>query len=183
VTIQDIFDAQDKDRALIEQFKTRFRKFTDLIQELGDNYALNNAYRLLQESQGLLEELAAVGGPLEREERFLSAMERSLMESLSKTVPDEAADMEKTRTRSCLARIPFLAQTASDYRPIPNDDVIQALLTEDLKTISSIGMAGRAFGPGFTPSDADIRNALDAAVEQGYSKPTAEKILAAWVGC
>lgn len=182
VTVQEIFDAQDKDRELIERFRGRFGKFTDLVKELGDNYAPKNAHKLLQESQVLLEELAVVGGPFQREERFLIAMERSLMESLAKTAPDEAADLEKIRARSYLARIPFIAQTASDHRPIPDDEVVPALLAEEIDCIGSVGKAGRAFGPDFVPTDADIRKALDAAVERGYSKATAGEILAAWGG-
>ena len=57
---------------------------------------------------------------------------------------------------------------------------IPTLLSEDLATISFEGYRSRAFAPNYRPNEVDIRNHLDIAIKQGFSKDRAAKIIAAW---
>jgi chemotaxis regulatin CheY-phosphate phosphatase CheZ len=182
VTIQEILDAQEKDSALLQRFKEKFEKIfhNEDIPESEKNNSLAYASSMLQETQNLLEEAAGIGGNLNRELNMLQALEDKLIKFMNDAAPNAAEILEKARSVSSLARMPFLAQ--SKNKTIPENEIVPSLLAENLDSIAAMGVVSRALGKDFTPSDADIRVALDNAVEYGFSKQRAGKILAAWGG-
>lgn len=183
VTIQEILDAQKKDSALLLQFKEKFTSFyNECMCEMKRNNSLDSASSLLQETMSMLEEATAIGGNLERESGALEVLEESLIKSMNKAMPDGAEILEKAHSLSSMKRVPFFAQSVGKYKAISEDEVVPSLIAEDLETIETMGILSRAFGPDFKPGDADIRAALDEAVERGFSRQRAGKVLTAWAG-
>ncbi len=183
ITIQEILDAQEKDLVLLQQYKKKFEAFyNDKMRAMSQGSSIEYALSLLQQVQDMLEEAAAVGGNLEREQDVLLTLETSLIKSMNDAMPDGAEQLERGRSLSLMARIPFFAQSGGKHKTIIESEVAASLLSEDLETIKSMGIISRSFGPNFKPRDADIRTTLDAAVERGFSKQRAGKILSAWVG-
>lgn len=183
ITIQEIHDAQEKDLSLLQQYKKKFESFcNDRMHEMSQNSSVKYALSLLQETQDMLEEAAAVGGNLEREQDVLQTLEKSLIKSMNDAMPDGADQLDQALSLSLMARIPFFAQSGGKHKTILEDEVAVSLLSEDLATIKAMGIVSRSFGRNFKPGDADIRTTLDVAIERGFSKQRAGKILSAWAG-
>ncbi len=183
ITIQEILDAQEMDLVFVKQYKKKFESFcSDKMRAMSQHSSVANALSLLQETQDMLEEAAAVGGNLEREQDILQTLETSLIKSRNDAMPDGAEQLEQARSLSLMARIPFFAQSGGKHKTIIESEVAASLLSEDLETIKAMGIVSRSFGPNFKPSEADIRTTLDTAVECGFSKQRAGKILSAWAG-
>lgn len=182
VTILEIMGAQEKDSSILQQFKKKFEDFYNECSLEKRNSTLEYASSLLQETQGMLEEAAAVGGNLEREVEVLQSLEESLIKAMNESMFDGADLLKQAHNLSLMARVPFFAQSVGKHKCIPENEVVSSLLAEDLDTIETMGFASRSFGPDFKPNDVDIKVALDVAVERGFSRQRAGKILTAWVG-
>ena len=77
-------------------------------------------------------------------------------------------------------RTPFIRQLGRKDTPILESEEVPALLSEDLLTISLVGLGSRSFAPNFKPSTADIKIHLYEAVRHGFDKEYAEQIINAW---
>jgi len=183
VTIGEILDAQERDRVLQKEFKIKFGTFIqESKREMKTNNSLGYLSYLLQETQSMIEEASAISGDIGGEAEELLKLEELLINSLNDAMPDGAERLKEAQNMSYLSRMPFIALSTGKHRTIPDNEVVPSLLAEDLKIINFIGSVSRSFGPDFRPRDADIRSALDKAVDRDFSKQRAAKILAAWVG-
>jgi len=110
---------------------------------------------------------------------MLESIEEDMIQHLNRSMPAGTDLLQKAKSLSMTARIPFLAQSKRKDTPIFPGEEIPTLLSEDLETISFIGHLSRTF-PGFRPSAADIKGHLDAAVRQGFDRERAIVLLTAW---
>lgn len=183
VTIQEILDAQEKDLTLLQQYKKKFESFcNNQMRKMNQNNSAEYVLSLLQETQDMLEEAAALGENLEPEQDVLQTLEKALIKSMNDAMPDGAEQLDRAQSLSLMARIPFFAQSGGKHKTILENEVAASLLSENLETIKAMGIVSRSFGPNFKPGEADIRTTLDVAVGRGFSKQRAGKILSAWAG-
>lgn len=133
----------------------------------------------IQKVQGMLEEAASIGGPIQKAIRMLESIEEDMIQHLNRSMSDGADLLNKAKSLSLTARIPLLAQMRRKDTPILSSEEIPSILSEDIEIISTIGKISRSF-PGFRPCEDDIRNHLDAAVKQGFDRKRANELLDAW---
>jgi len=133
----------------------------------------------LQKVQGFLEEAASIGGDVGDLIKISEHLEEKTMEYLNKKTPEGRHLLEEAHSLSVVARTPFLAQRKRKDTPILESEEVPTLLSEDLDTISVVGLASRSF-PNFRPSTADIKRHLDEAIRQGFDKEYAQQIINAW---
>jgi len=177
----DIEEAQKRDKVDQDKF---VNKIKDLGIELGksgntSSASIQQTSSVLQEVQALIEEAASIGGDIQNQIQALENAEEQLIQILNQAMPEGSHLLEKTKSLSTTARIPFIAQLKRRNTPILENEEVAALLSEDLATVSLIGYVSRSF-PDFKPSEADIIRQLDYAVRQGFSKEHAQEIMTAW---
>jgi len=136
----------------------------------------------LQKVQNLLEVAAAIGGNIQNAVQMLESTETEMIQHLNQSIPAGADLLEQADSLSKTARIPFIAQSTRKDSPILPEENIATLLSEDLETISAIGIISRSF-PNFKPCEADIKVHLDSSVEQGFDFERATELIAAWNKC
>lgn len=180
VTRKEIEEAKEKDRVEQEQFVQKVNSFVERIKGSDDNVKPNQASKILQETQNLLEEAASIGGAIEVYIQALENTEERLIESLNEAVPNGADLLKQAQSLSILKRSPYIAQVSRKDSPICKDEEIPALLSEDLETIALEGYKSRAFAPEYKPNEAEIKNFLENAVGIGFSRAAADQIIAAW---
>ena len=137
---------------------------------------------ILKEVMELIEEGTAIGGNIEGGLERLASIEEALIQSTNEAMPEGAGVIEKLHRLSCVHRIPYMAQAYNRKNsPILKGEEIPALFSENLETISFAGYVSRTIGaPDSKPCEADIRNNLDKALAQGFSKERAAEIITAW---
>lgn len=181
VTRKEIEEARQRDGLEQQRFAEKARTFADGIVGLQETkMSLDRATEVLKELQELLEEAASIGGDISYPVQTLENTEEALQRSMAEAFPDGAALLKQAQSQSILKRAPYFAQVTRKDSPIPPEEEVPSLLSEDLATISFHGFVSMAFGPSFRPSDTDIRSHLKQAVGQGFSKERAVKIIAAW---
>jgi len=185
VSKNEIDEARQKDHLEQEQFAQKVKSFVERSKNhrdknIGKTIKLDRAQLVLKEIQDLLKEAATIGGPLGGYVQALENMENNIIEILNKAVPDGADLLEQAQSLSISGRIPYFAQTLRNNSPIYKDEQIPTLLSEDLETIAFAGYISRAFAPDYRPNEADIRKFLENALTLGFSKESAEQIIAAW---
>jgi hypothetical protein len=180
ISKKEIKDAQQKDRIEQEQFAKKINSFGERTEIINENIPPNQASSILQEVQNLIEEAAEIGGAIESYIQVLENTENNIIESLNKAVPGGADLLKQAQSLSMLKRSPYIAQISRKDSPIHKDEEIPTLLSEDLETIALEGYKSRAFAPDYRPNEAEIRKYLKDAVNRGFSKEAADKIISAW---
>jgi hypothetical protein len=180
ISKKEIKDAQQKDRIEQEQFAKKINSFIERTKTIDENIPPNQASSILQEVQNLIEEAAEIGGAIESYIQVLENTENNIIESLNRAVPDGADLLKQAQSLSMLKRSPYIAQISRKDSPIHKDEEIPTLLSEDLETIALEGYKSRAFAPDYRPNEAEIRKYLKDAVNRGFSKEAADKIISAW---
>jgi hypothetical protein len=182
VTKDEIIEALEKDRIDQGQFIKKILSFMKRFESLESDILPPQAHSFLMEIQDLLEESASIGGNI-----FLSAQEKlttieeTLMQYLKEAHPDTANKLEKLKSLSILKRSPFSAQVTRNDSPIPKDEIIPALLSEDLAIISIEGSLNRYYKADPLLNDDSIKDYIEKAVNQELiSKSRADQIITAW---
>lgn len=136
----EIAEAQRRDK--IDQ-----DKFVETVKKLGaalDNSENTNPLSTLRDSsslqriQALLEEAASIGGNIQNAIRLLENTEESITQSLNELTPEGKELLEKSKSYSITARIPFIAQLKRKDTPILKSEVVPTLLSEDLGQYQSL---------------------------------------------
>lgn len=174
-------DARRRDKTDQDKFIETVRNLEAVIDNSEKTNPLSTLRRSssLQKIQALLEEAASIGGNIQNAIRLLESTEESIIQSLNASMPEGKNLLQKAKSSSITARIPFLAQLKRKDTPILESEVVPTLLSEDFETISVIGFMSRNF-PDFKPCEMDITKHLDAAIIQGFSKVQAQEIMNAW---
>ena len=120
------------------------------------------------------------GGDIEQIVKVLEGMEKTLIQTLNKEMPEGADNLSKLNNLSSIKRIPYFAQVSMEGSPIPKEEQLSSLLSEDLRTISLAGYMSRALSPNYRPNENDVIDLLDKARKDGFSEVRASKIIAAW---
>jgi hypothetical protein len=176
VSKDDIIQARKKDE--IDQH--RFIKEVQLAGAELENLEYDNRSYAIQRIQALLEEAAAIGGEtIQNAVQLLEQLEEETIQYLNKAMPEGKELLEKSKSLSFMARIPFIAQCKRQDTPILPNEEIPTLLCESFETIATLGFISRSF-PDFKPSGSDIINYLETAVKQGFSKDEAQNLISAW---
>jgi hypothetical protein len=132
-----------------------------------------------QKVQSVLKQGASIGGNIQDAILLLEDTEKQMIEYMEKLIPDGKELLERAISLSRVQRNPYMAQTKREDTPILREEELSTLLSEDLATISVMGLWSRSF-PDFKPSELDARKHLDAAIGQGFSKERAREIMDAW---
>jgi hypothetical protein len=118
-------------------------RFIEAVKKLGavlDNSENTNPLSTLQDSsslqkvQALLEEAASIGGNIQNVIRLLESTEESIIQCLNTSMPEGKDLLEKAKSYSITARIPFIAQLKRKDTPILESEEIPTLLSEDFET-------------------------------------------------
>jgi hypothetical protein len=181
VTQREIEEARRKDTVEQRQLREKVRSFAIRSSTvLMNDQSPTRGASVLKEVQALLGEAASIGGIIDEAIQILEMTEQGLMEALNKAVPEVAEQLELVHSCAVTERSPYLAQLMRKDSRIRKDEEIPTLLTEDSDTISFVGYQSIAFGPHYRPNEADIRSHLEHAVNEGFSKERAARILDAW---
>jgi hypothetical protein len=176
VSKDDIIQARKNDE--IDQH--RFIKEVQLAESELENLEYDNRSYAIQRIQALLEEAAAIGGEtIQNAVQLLEQLEEDTIQYLNKVMPEGKELLEKAKSLSFMARIPFIAQCKRQDTPILPNEEIPTLFCESFETLATLGFISRSF-PDFKPSGSDIRNYLETAVKQGFSKDEAQSLISAW---
>ena len=175
ISKEEIAQARKRDEMDKERFVKEILEFEAQIR----NPVYVDYSSALQKIQGFLEEAASIGGDIGHVIKILEDLEDKTMEYLNEKTPEGNHLLEKAHSYSVVARTPFLAQHKRIDTPILETEQVPTLLSEDLDTISAVGLAIRTFS-NFKPSTEDIRKHLDEAVRQGFNKEYAQQIINAW---
>jgi hypothetical protein len=132
-----------------------------------------------QKVQSVLKQGASIGGNIQDAILLLEDTEKQMIEYMEKLIPDGKELLERAISLSRVQKNPYMAQTKREDPPILREEELSTLLSEDLATISVMGLWSRSF-PDFKPSELDARKHLDAAIGQGFSKERAREIMDAW---
>ena len=133
----------------------------------------------LQKIQAFLDEAASIGGDIGHVIKMLEDLEDKTMKYLNEKTLEKSHLLEETHSLGVAHRTPFLRQSFRKDTPILQSEEVPTLLSEDLATISVVGLLSRSF-PNFKPSTEDIEKHLDVAVRQGFDKEYAQQIINAW---
>jgi hypothetical protein len=183
VTVDEILSAQAADTELQQAFEAKSVQFIESLGSLKDNNTVDRTLELLKASEALAEEAAALGGKAQKLAiETIDRLETALRKMLNDAVPDGADQLAQAEALSIIMRIPYLAQTSSPLKPIPDEETTAALLSENAGIISMVSQMRSNLSPDFKPNDKDVKDALDVAVADGFSKRRAGKIWAAWSG-
>jgi hypothetical protein len=163
ISKKDIEDAREKDRLDQDRF---------IKTALKDPIAR-------QKVQAVLKQGASIGGNIQDAILLLEDTEKQMIEYMEKLIPDGKELLERAISLSRVQKNPYMAQTKREDPPILREEELSTLLSEDLATISVMGLWSRSF-PDFKPSELDARKHLDAAIGQGFSKERAREIMDAW---
>jgi hypothetical protein len=136
---------------------------------------------LLEGFQNLIEEAASIGGEALGQISILEKTEDDIIQQLNLLFPNGKDLLEKGHALSLLARIPYLAQIKRKDSPVLEGEHIATLLSESLEIIALIGYSSR-FWPDFKPTREEIKIHLNEAVQNGFKKTQAQKLLDAWDG-
>jgi hypothetical protein len=181
VTHKEIEEARERDRIEQQRFGEKVKAFAEGIVNMREqNIPMERATSVLKEVQELLEEAASIGGDIAYPVEILKNTEEALLQSMGQTTPAGADLLKRGQSLSILKRLPYFAQFTRKDSPIPAEEEIPALLSEDLDAISFHGFVSRAFAPGYRPNEADIRSHLEKAISRGFSKERAARIINAW---
>ncbi|MDH3975707.1 MAG: hypothetical protein OEV42_15625 [Deltaproteobacteria bacterium] len=175
---QEIEEARQRDREEQDNFNNKLSNFAERTSNL-EEVEVSKISDLLQDLQTLIEEAASIGGDAWEKVPSLENVEENLMNHLNEVLPEGKDLLERAQSLSHIERVPFLAQRKRLNSPIPKDEEIATLLSEDLSTIAVIGSISRNMTD-FKPSTADIEDQLSKAVHQGFSKKNVQKIIKAW---
>jgi hypothetical protein len=176
VSKEEVEQAQKRDEMDKERFIKEFLEFEAEIR----NPLYIEDLSTLEKIQAFLEEAASIGGDIGHIIKTLEDLEDKTIRDLNEKKPEKSHLLDKARSASAVARTPFLRQLLRKDTPILENEVVPTLLTEDLATISAVGLASRSF-PNFRPSTEDITRCLDEAVRGGFDKEYAQKVINAWI--
>jgi hypothetical protein len=181
VSKEEIAEARRKDEIDQDKFIEKVRKLGAELENMEDTCPLSTLQGAssLQIFHALLEEAASIGGNIQSAIHSLETTEQKIIQWLKTSFPEMKEELERWKSLSMTARIPFMAQLKRKDTPILEDEQVPALLSEDFATIAVIGFASRSL-PNFKPSEADLRKYLDAAIRQGFPKERAQEIMNAW---
>ena len=181
VTQREIEEARQKDTEEQQHFTEKFYSFTQRSSTiLKNDQSIFQATLILKEVHALLAEAASIGGNIDDTIQILERTEQALMESMNKALPEGADQLKKLHSLAVTERCSYFAQSMRNDSPIRKDEEIPTLLTEDSETIFFEGYKSSAFGPNYRPNEVDIKSHLDHAVNEGFSKDRAARILDAW---
>ena len=175
ISKEEMAQARKRDKSDRERFVKEIFEFEAEIR----NPLYVDHLSALQKIQGFLEEGGSIGGDIGHVIKTLEDLEDKTMKYLNEKTPEGGHLLEKAHSHSVVARTPFIRQLLRKDTPILEGEKVPALLSEDLDTISAVGLASRSF-PNFTPSTEDIKKHLDEAVRQGFNKEHAQQIINAW---
>lgn len=173
----EIEEAREKDRIEQEIF---FKKIGELTSQLQRKIPIGQASTRAQNIQSLMEEAASIGGKALSIISLLVQIEDDLIQQLISAMPEMKQEFETVKALSSQQRIPYMAQIKRKDTPIPGEEQIPALLSEDLETISALGYISRTSAPELKPIEADITSHLEKAVNNGFSTKRADQIISAW---
>jgi hypothetical protein len=181
VSKEEIAQARRRDEVDQSRFIEKVRKLGGEMDNMEDTRPLSSLQGTssLQKVQDLLEEAASIGGNIQNAIHLLESIEEKIIQLLNTSFPEGKHLLEKAKSLSITARIPFMAQFKRKDTPILVEEQVPTLLSEDFETIAVIGLASRSFA-NFKPSEADIRKHLEAATRQGFPKERAQAIMNAW---
>jgi len=195
VTRKEIEEARKKDLIEQKRFEEQADTFITTVQRSGQSATPVQLATMLKKIRALLEAAAAIGNNVGQYYLRLEDIEKTLQQSLDdiiqqmtdETSPD-ATDETLPQLHSLLKemllkssnRCPYLAQINKDNSPIPEDEHVAALLSEDLITIGIASYMSRSSAPDFRPNDNLVMTHLENAVRQGFSKKRADQIIATW---
>jgi hypothetical protein len=175
VSKEEIAQARKRDKMDKERFVKEILEFEAEIR----NPLYVDDLSVLQKIQAFLEEAASIGGDIGHVIKMLEDLEDKTMKYLNEKTPEKSHLLEEAHSLSVVHRTPFLRQLFRKDTPILQSEEVPTLLSEDLDTISVVGLASRSF-PNFKPSTEGIEKHLDEAVRQGFDKEYAQRIINAW---
>jgi hypothetical protein len=175
VSKEEIAQARKRDEMDKERFLKEILEFEAEIR----NPLYVDDLSALQKIQFFLAEAASIGGDIGHVIKMLEDLEDKMMKYHNEKTPEGSHLLEKAYSYSVVHRTPFLRQLSRKDTPILQSEQVPTLLSEDLASISVIGLASRSF-PNFKPSTEDIEKHLDEAVRKGFDKEYAQQIINAW---
>lgn len=193
---EEIEEAVEKDRIEAQLFKIKHRAFVDsklVVFSSKKNMKPTEASELLLEVMALAEECATYGESVHEEREHLEGTEEILIKSMSEVMPEGAEKLRLFRSYSYVKREDYSAQYDRKVTPILKEELMATLLSEDLEYITRAGITCKNYkldnilpddesrkSPDKLPNTNDIKIFLESAVNGGFSKSRANKIMVAW---
>lgn len=181
VSKKEIDDARSRDIIEQKRFTEKVSAIEVKVRSLDKKIAPDHANSILQEVQELLEEADSIGGNIGEYVQLLEVIEEGLIKSLSEIMDDGEKLLKQAQSLSILKRSPYIAQVSRQDSPILKEEELPTLLSEDLETIAFEGYKSKAFAPDYKPKENDIRDYLQKAVSDGFSKERADELIDAWI--
>ena len=173
VTKKEIDEAKAKDLIEYNQFAEKVKSFSTSLQGMGKAPPAQ-ASSLLKDIMDLLEEAGSIGGSVQSFVQTLESVEEDLMQSLNQAVPNGVDVLKSMYSLSVAARDPYSKQSTRKDSPIREGVKKYRPCFPKIWPPSQFeGYRSRAFAPDYRPNEADIRNHLDIAIKQGFSKERA----------
>jgi len=154
---------------------------------------INTVKTLLQEIMELIQDGAKYGESVNQDVEYLERLEQIFIDLLVDDLPESSDIFRRLVALSSLARDPSTAQYARPDSPIYKNEFIPTLLSEDLQYIHVAAMKCKGYDLDSRPSDADmsnhpsrmpntadVRECLDRAIADGFSKERATEIMTTW---
>ena len=177
---KEIEEALEKDRIDQEHFLKKVNELNAKIKSFGGQITGEQSSAVIKGFHAVMEEGAAIGGKAIDMISDIEKIENTLIQQIVSANPKVKDNLETLQALASTERIPFLAQTKKKDTPILKSEELPTLLSEDLWEISILGDFSRKCDPDFHPNEMDVRSHLEQAIEQGFSKERAARIIAAW---
>lgn len=144
VTLEELAVARARDQRDVEEISTRFQSLLERILQSPNFVQLSHANALREEVDELIERAVSVGGSADDLVPKLEGLRSSLLESMKQTAehdPD-AREGRGVLLPWCSAfHEPVVLQIARKDGPIPPEDLVPRILSEDRSTIRAVASA------------------------------------------
>jgi hypothetical protein len=180
VSVGEIAEARAKDIADLKKFKTDVGKVIKEISSPPDELPFDEVLHLRKTIEHLLIRAAEIGPIANQLRDDLKALYKLVVESLRKACPPEhKSEFDELTADSVRYQQKwtnyFLAQFRRSDKPIPGDEIISSLLTEDVETVRVVAST---LEETVRKDMYDLAVALVAdAQKEGYTVPQAEEKL------
>ena len=138
ITQSRIDDAQRKDEAERRTFMQTFQKLLQQVADLDAQVKVEVILKLKDQIESLYEQCAAIGGHFRAEKQGLSKLHELIIQSILENVTLDQntknqllQEVVEQKKHAALLEYPLVAHLLHPQSPIPQDEIVPTLLTED----------------------------------------------------